>query len=338
MARISAIYARCLAHHLLRSGFESDAVFAGSGTDFAALWASDDIEVGAFRVLLENAEQLGAEPPVGFLIGRYTNTWVLGPLGAAMGAAPTLRASLQLLETYTRLHATYIQVETYSGPKRLDVRMFIEGLEGASLRHHVESSLCFVERLLDNKLARPLEGAVYRVPYSEPIYAADYPHYLHGTVLFDQPAVVMSFPLEGLDERSLYYHDELWHSSLRQLADRLRELDAVQEKVYGSHVYSLLRSHQLPLPTLGDIAQSLHMSERTLNRRLQDEGTSFRELRGEAIDRWARQYLEQTDLSVEAVAATLGYQDAANFRRAFRKRVGQTPSQYRQTHAAAEAP
>jgi AraC-like DNA-binding protein len=62
---------------------------------------------------------------------------------------------------------------------------------------------------------------------------------------------------------------------------------------------------------------------------LQDEGTSFRELRGKAIDRWARQYLQQTDLSVEAIAATLGYQDTANFRRAFRKRTGMTPGQFR---------
>lgn len=42
-----------------------------------------------------------------------------------------------------------------------------------------------------------------------------------------------------------------------------------------------------------------------------------------------KQYLEQTDLSVEAIAAIIGYQDAANFRRAFRKRVGMTPGQYR---------
>ncbi len=335
MASISAIYARCLARHLLRDGVESERVFAGSGVGFTDLWADDNLDLDTFRRLLENAERIGTEPPVGFLIGSYHHTWVFGPLGAAMAAAPTIRASLQLLETYTRLHTSYIRVETHSGPGSLEVHLHIQGLEGASLRHHVESSLCFIERFLEKNWGQRIRGANYQVPYARPTYAADYPNYLHGTVLFDQPAVIMSFPLEGLDERSIYYHDELWHSSLRQLADRLRELDAVQEKVYGSHVYSLLRSHQLPLPTLGDIAQSLHMSERTLNRRLQDEGTSFRELRGQAIDRWARQYLEQTDLSVEAVAATLGYQDAANFRRAFRKRAGLTPSQYRQTHATA---
>ena len=329
MATISPIYARCLAQHLLRSGVASDAIFNGTGVDYAGLWHSDELDVSTFRRILENAEAIGTQPPVGFLIGSYHNTWVLGPLGVAMGAAPTVRASLQLLETFTRLHASYIQVETRSGPRSLDVCVRIEGLDGDSLRHHVESSMTFIEEFICLKQGRLLEGAVYRVPYSPPEYADDYPKYLHNQVLFDQDEIVLEIPLQDIDEPSPYFHEELWQTSLRQLADRLRELGTVEEGVYSAHVYSLLRSHQLPLPALGEIAESLHVSERTLNRRLQDEGTNFRELRGRAIDRWARQYLKQTDLSVEAIAAILGYQDAANFRRAFRKRVGMTPGQFR---------
>lgn len=329
MATISPIYARCLAQHLLRTGIAGEAIFAGTGLEFPDLWCSDELDLGAFRRILENAEAIGTEPPVGFLIGSYHNTWVLGPLGAAMGAAPSVRASLQLLETFTRLHASYIQVETHSGPLSLDVRINIEGLDGNSLRHHVESSLSSIEQFIGQKQGRALQDAVYRVPYSRPDYADDYPRYLNNKVLFDQEAVVMTLPLKELDERSVYFHEELWQTSLRQLSERLRELGMLEEKVYGAHVSAMLRSHSLPLPTLGEIAESLHVSERTLNRRLQYEETSFRELRGQAIDRLARQYLEETDLSVEAIAALLGYQDAANFRRAFRKRMGLTPGQFR---------
>jgi AraC-like DNA-binding protein len=44
---------------------------------------------------------------------------------------------------------------------------------------------------------------------------------------------------------------------------------------------------------------------------------------------WARRHLRETGQSVEAIAAALGYQDTANFRRAFRKAQGCTPSEFR---------
>ena len=194
----------------------------------------------------------------------------------------------------------------------------------------MESLLSLLERFVETVTGRLLDDAVYRVTYSPPDYAADYPLYLQSPVVFDQPQLSAELPLQGLDERSPYHHEALWRSSLLQLSERLRELGTVEQGVYSDHVSSILRSHKLPLPGLGEIASTMNVSERTLNRRLQDEGTNYRELRGEVIDRWARQYLDQTDLSVEAIAAALGYQDAANFRRAFRKRQGIAPGQYRQ--------
>ena len=90
-----------------------------------------------------------------------------------------------------------------------------------------------------------------------------------------------------------------------------------------------MRSCEPPLPDLGAVAARLHVSERTLNRRLQQEGTSFRQVRGELLNAWARQHLRETEHSVEAIAAALGYQDAANFRRAFRKQEGCSPGEFR---------
>ena len=90
-----------------------------------------------------------------------------------------------------------------------------------------------------------------------------------------------------------------------------------------------MRSCEPPLPDLGLVAARLHLSQRTLNRRLQQEGTNFREVKAGALNTWARQHLMETDHSVEAIAAALGYQDAANFRRAFRKREGCSPGEFR---------
>ncbi len=75
------------------------------------------------------------------------------------------------------------------------------------------------------------------------------------------------------------------------------------------------------------MADSLHVSSRTLNRRLQDEGTTFRQLRLEAVHNWAKRLLLEK-VSVEAIALSLGYENPANFRRSFRDYVGCSPTEW----------
>jgi AraC-like DNA-binding protein len=79
------------------------------------------------------------------------------------------------------------------------------------------------------------------------------------------------------------------------------------------------------------------MSPRTLNRRLQQEGSSYRVIKGTVLESWARLHLRETQLSVEAIAAALGYQDTANFRRAFRRSEGCSPSEFRRRSAQKRA-
>jgi Helix-turn-helix domain len=62
---------------------------------------------------------------------------------------------------------------------------------------------------------------------------------------------------------------------------------------------------------------------------LQEEGTTFRDLLSEARSRHACELLAGTDLTIEAIAGRLGYQNPANFSRAFGRAAGKTPSQYR---------
>ena len=129
--------------------------------------------------------------------------------------------------------------------------------------------------------------------------------------------------------RSPFFDEALWRRSQLELSQRIEELGASSEQVYTQHLKSLLRSREPPLPDLGTIASGLHISERTLTRRLKREGTNFREIRGQVLRAWALEYLASTGDSVESIAAALGYQDAANFRRAFRGWENCSPGEYR---------
>lgn len=90
-------------------------------------------------------------------------------------------------------------------------------------------------------------------------------------------------------------------------------------------------------PNLEATAAQLCTSSRTLKRRLQEHGLSFQQLLDESRHRDSMRLLENRALSVEEVAARVGYSSPANFSRAFRKWTGQTPGAFRGRGAGAQA-
>jgi AraC-like DNA-binding protein len=82
-------------------------------------------------------------------------------------------------------------------------------------------------------------------------------------------------------------------------------------------------------PRQQELARILHLSARTLNRRLADEGTHFRELGLQSRHRRACRLLAESDLPIIRIALQLGYQDGANFTRAFRRSFGLSPIDFR---------
>ena len=77
-------------------------------------------------------------------------------------------------------------------------------------------------------------------------------------------------------------------------------------------------------------ARLFHLTPRTLHRRLQEEGTSYKEILESVRHKLAVAHLKAGHLSVQEIAYTLGYTDMANFRRAFKRWEGVAPSDYRQ--------
>jgi AraC-like DNA-binding protein len=100
---------------------------------------------------------------------------------------------------------------------------------------------------------------------------------------------------------------------------------AIQQKLTGRR------------PTIEDIADALHVSSRTLQRRLQEEGSSFQRLLDEARHQLARHYLNNSVLELNEAAYLLGYEDGNSFVRAFRTWEGVPPSRWREQQRARAA-
>lgn len=77
------------------------------------------------------------------------------------------------------------------------------------------------------------------------------------------------------------------------------------------------------------VARALHVSVRTLQRRLSDAGTSYREALDEVRSELARQYLSDRSVAIAEVALLLGFSDQSSFHRAFERWTGEAPGQWR---------
>ena len=128
-------------------------------------------------------------------------------------------------------------------------------------------------------------------------------------------------PLPTADERLCAILDRHAQALLRGLppvggfANRVRS--AIAEELRGGN------------PSLSQVAESLKVSERTLRRRLREEGTSHQELLDALRRDLALRYLDENALSIDEVAYQLGFSQSSAFRRAFKRWTGQTPGQHR---------
>ena len=88
---IHSFYARLIVRHLTAAGVAEDDLLLNTGIDLATLWRQNQTDITAFKNLLINAEKLYLPSSIGFLIGQHHSPLSLGPLGVAIGFAPSLR-------------------------------------------------------------------------------------------------------------------------------------------------------------------------------------------------------------------------------------------------------
>ena len=118
--------------------------------------------------------------------------------------------------------------------------------------------------------------------------------------------------------------DAMWSIFEPELRQRMADLDrnaTTTEKVRASLLETLAGGRC----RVDDVASRLAVSPRTLQRRLQDEGTSFQQILDAVRKELAGSYLARSDFSNEQIAFLLGYEDPSSFFRAFRAWTGRTP-------------
>ena len=277
------------------------------------------------EAIVARAHALTGDPALAFHVGMQMRLSSHGFLGFAAMTAGTVREALELavrfVSTRTSAIGLALYVEGDTAALVIEERTPLAPF-GALREFVVIALLVGVWQLGRGLTGHALEGAA-ECAFPAPSYATSLA--TAGRMRFARPDHRLVFPSSELG---------LALPSADAVATRLaveqceRELSTVMVAGLASRIRAVLAARVQP-PSVTALARDLGMSERTLKRRLAEEGSTYSAIRDEHRRQRALLLLDDRTLSIGEVAARLGYTELPNFTRAFRKWTGLTPLAYR---------
>jgi AraC-like DNA-binding protein len=253
----------------------------------------------------------------------------------AVLSAPTLELALERIARFLHVVLDDLSVEVEKSGRAAVIVISEEQAPPVGAAGRVfayEWLLRLIHGLVAWLVAHPLPLDEVAFPYPPPLHAADYELVFAPRYTFDAPRLEARFDAELLklpvrrDEAALRLFLVDAPASITTLYRRDR---ALAQRV-REHLRAALPAH-LALPA---IARRLFLSPRTLHRRLEDEGTSFRAIKDGLRSELAIEWLTKTRRPLSHIGAELGFADAAAFYRAFTAWTGSGPREYRRRFGA----
>jgi AraC-like DNA-binding protein len=323
--RVAASYVQLLFEHVAALGHAQALGAPPAPTEtFGAL--------RRWQALLAQARDLDPGPKSTFplRLARGIAPRHFGIVGFVALACGTLGEALQRLERYHRSVYDVNIAQVHPCPEGICIEWGVErGRPGALVD---ETAIAALVQLTREFTAKPLRALGVDFVNHRPADLRPYEDFFGGPVRFDQPStrLVLSMrdlalPLRGADAALLALLDA-------QAERLLQEVAAVSEPVgvWRQALVGLIRSGRTQLP---DLAKSLQMSPRSLQRRLAEQGQSFQALLGQTRQQLAEAYLRDANVELAEVALLLGYSEQSAFTRAFRQWTGLAPLQWRKQHS-----
>ena len=319
----------------LRSlGYEPGPILLSSGFNLAQFEDSDIriSYISAGKLLARCAAATGCEH-FGLLVGERSIPSHLGIAGYLVGSAPDVHTALCSVVKYLDLHDQGgVPALTTSGNRTLlGYAIHLPGVAGTDQIYDLAITVaCNIMHTLCGRNWNPTEVHLTR---RTPRDLTPYKGFFRAPLHFNTEESAIAFPTRWLSHQ-LPTADPLLH---RHLVMEAEALHARQGAGLVDDLHRLLRQYLISRHcTAADIALQLGKNERTLNRRLHLEGTSFRDELEKVRYTVSQQLLAGTTATLAEIATSLGYADASSFIRAFKKWSGITPAKWRAQQAVIE--
>ena len=330
---IDAVFVAQAYQRLNATGHDGNRALAAAGIDPTTLDSPDTrLPFRLHIAMLEAAAEVSGDPCFGLHLGAAMDAKNSGVLTYVALSSATVANALRHVKRYyhvltrgetfeaevrgAHLDIEYRILDTSIGPSRQNDDLFM--MSSLRLMQLATGKRVYPERVA-YKHSEPADGADYRRLFGAPMEFAA----AKTKLIFDRS--VLDMPIHSADPQLLHILERYCQSVIRERGQDDSLMQQVEE----------LAMRLLPdgPPKADAVASALGMSKRTLSRRLQEQGLTYRDLVDELRAGLAQRYLQDRQLRMSEIAYLLGYSDLSAFNHAFRRWTGQPPSAYRRLAA-----
>lgn len=308
-------------------------IFVAAGLDPSRLQDPNArFPVPGMQRLWQLAEEHSGDPAFGIAAGMRWNATTFHALGYAWLASATLAQAFHRLARYSRLvnDGSEFSLTTH-GLQYLFSGGLKEATQGA-VPVAEQAALVAIVKMCRMLLGESFSPAEVQFTFAPTPSTLALETNLRAPLRFGSERMGLLIDRQDMERPLPTSNPELIRCNEQIVLKHLSQLDQQQLALQvRQRIVEGLPSGRVKEE---DIASALHLSTRTLQRRLLEEGVNFGELLQNTRRELAQNYIEDSQLNVNEIAYLLGFSDQANFTRAFRRWFGVTPSGWRRSKLA----
>jgi AraC-like DNA-binding protein len=312
-------------------GVDVDGALRSVGVD-PALTEIPDLRVDGLKLrdVLLAVSRGAPDAPIGLLAAQRLREGDFGLFDFLLASAESLREAANLAQSFYQILDGSAELKLFEEGRQASLAVVPFGkpvITGVIAEYTMAAVKELVLRFTDHSL-RPNE---VRFAHNREQHRRLFEDYFQAPVVFGAERDEIVFPRVYLDLR-LPRADAALRATLTAHATHVLAESQPTETFVERVRRLVLTDLREGKASLDDLAVAVRMSRRTLQRRLQDAGTSHLGLVDEMRHQLALEYLEHTDWSVGRVAEKLGFSDTSTFSRAFRRWTSMSPGEWKGTN------
>ena len=324
----SAVWVKGVADMLDAEGLDARALLVSAGIDPATLDVADGrLPTEKISRLWELAVERSGNPAIGLAQHQVVRPASFDVVGYTMMSSADLCTAFERLIRYLLILSDAFTMAIGKEDAGYRVTFELFGGERPIPRQRMEFIVVTVIGFCRWISGRNVHPVAIESPYPAPADLAPYRAAFRCPVAFEAPRNSMLFAAADMVAPLPASNPVLAEMHERFAGDYLRHFDHAQTSYRAREV--IIRKLPDGEPRRDDVAAELCMSERTLQRRLDEEATSFVQLLDDTRRDLAEQYLGRLHLSLAQTAYMLGFADQSSFFRACKRWFDVSPGQYR---------
>lgn len=277
--------------------------------------------------IFENIIAHTQQPDIALIAGSKAQFSDFGFFGYAVISSDNMADAIELGFKYLRLAGPVLRKKF----SVVDGQGLFEGYDlldlGRLLPFCTEYWFASINALCSEALGKAFPNKLIRLPFPKPEYSEKYQSVFGCPVEFDADSIQWFFDAEVLKEPVPHANPVTVKMCIQSCNDMLKTLESPNNLAQKIGGFLLESTGQFP--DIEAVAYNFNMSSRHLRRQLKLENTSFQNILDSTRLAMAKQYLNQTELTIDEIASRLGFSEGSNFRIAFKKWQGMTPRQFR---------